>query len=293
MEQQVIKIENENYPSSLRSLRATPKVLHIKGKFLQNEKCFAIVGTRRCSSYGKEVAFNFAKELSRAGVIIVSGLARGIDTMAHKGALAVGGKTIAVLGTGISEKIMYPKENIGLAKEIVDKGGCLMSEYPPETQATKFTFPDRNRIISGISLGVLVVEAKFKSGALITSRYAKQQNKKIFSVPGSIYSLNSKGPHALIKNGAILVEKPTDILKVLGIDNTPSINQTKLNLNNQNNTNEVERTIIQILNESNSDIDEIIEKTHREVAEISSCLSLMEIEGKIKNLGGNIYALVR
>jgi len=293
MEEQVIKIESGAYPNSLKDIKTAPKELHIKGQFLQNEKCFAIVGTRRCSDYGKEVAFHFAKELSKADLIIVSGLARGIDTMAHKGSIEGGGKTIAVLGTGISEKVMYPKENISLAKEIINKGGCLISEYPPETQATRFTFPDRNRIISGLSLGVLVVEAKFGSGALITSRYAKQQNKSIFAVPGNIYSLNSKGPHELIKNGAVLVEKPADILKALNIQPLSTTNQTALTFKTENSTNEIEKSIIQILNESNSDIDEIIEKSHRKVTEISSCLSLMEIEGKIKNLGGNIYALVR
>lgn len=293
MEQEVITIENERYPNRLRSIKETPKTLYIKGQFLQNEKCFAIVGTRRCSSYGKEVAFNFAKELSQAGIVIVSGLARGIDTMAHKGAIEGAGKTIAVLGTGLSEKVMYPKENISLAKEIVNKGGCLISEYPPETQATKFTFPDRNRIISGLSLGVLVVEAKFKSGALITSRYAKQQNKKVFATQGNIYSLNSKGPHELIKNGAILVEKPTDILKSLNIQQFLTTRKMEFSNNIENNSNKIEKSIIQILNENNSDIDEIIEKTQLKAAEISSCLSLMEIEGKIKNLGGNIYTLVR
>ena len=212
-----VKSNSANYPKPLKKLTDCPSTLYFRGKLLQNERCFAIVGTRRCSDYGKEIAFSFAKELTKAGLVIVSGMARGIDTFAHKGALEAGGRTIAVLGTGLAEKTIYPQENLGLAKQILDQSGCLISEYPPEYPGSRYTFPQRNRIIAGLSSGVLVVEAKYKSGALITARYAEKQDKKIFAIPGSIYSLNSKGPHSLIQHGALLVEKPNDILKALNI----------------------------------------------------------------------------
>ena len=209
-----IGIENREYPKLLKKIEDSPKSLYIKGE-IPNGPCFAIVGTRQCSSYGKRIALEIASNLTEAGFIIVSGMARGIDTFAHKGCLEAGGKTIAVLGTGLDEKSIYPKENLTLSHEILEKGGCLISEYAPETSVHKSNFPQRNRIISGLSLGILVIEAKIKSGTLITARWAELQKRKVFATPGSIYSLNSKGPHLLIKKGAILVEKTEDILKEL------------------------------------------------------------------------------
>ena len=221
MEQEIktIKLEDKNYPLLLRKIFNPPKTLYVRGEILRNEKCFAIVGTRRCSEYGKDIAFSIARDLSKAGLTIVSGMATGIDTWAHKGTLDANGRTIAVLGTGIDEKTIYPKENIKLSQKILKNKGCLISEYPAETRGTKFSFPERNRIISGLSLGVLVVEANFGSGALITARYAKEQNKKVFTIPGSIHSINSRGCHDLIKKGAELVENANDVLKELSLPN--------------------------------------------------------------------------
>jgi len=278
-----IKSESADYPKSLKKLSDFPKTLYFRGKPLQNERCFAIVGTRRCSDYGKEIAFSFAKELTKIGLVIVSGMARGIDSFAHKGALSVNGRTIAVLGTGLNENVIYPKENLGLAKEIIDKGGCLISEYAPDISGSRFTFPQRNRIISGLSLGILVVEAKFGSGSLITARHAIKQGKKIFAIPGSVYSANSKGTNDLIKNGAVLVEKPNDILA--------SLNIQQLHLPIQNHKKpKNEQTIENALANGALHIDKIIEQTKLSPQEVSGMLSLMEIENKIKNLGGNIYA---
>jgi len=221
MEQEIktIKLEDKNYPLLLRKIFNPPKTLYIRGGILRNEKCFAIVGTRRCSEYGKDIAFSIARDLSKAGLTIVSGMAMGIDTWAHKGTLDANGRTIAVLGTSIDEKTIYPRENIKLSQKILENKGCLISEYPAKTRGTKFSFPERNRIISGLSLGVLVVEANFGSGALITARYAKEQNKKVFVIPGSIHSINSRGCHDLIKKGAKLVENANDILKELSLPN--------------------------------------------------------------------------
>jgi len=280
-----IETNSANYPKPLKKLPDCPSTLYFRGELLENERYFAIVGTRRCSDYGKEIAFSFAKELTKAGFVIVSGMARGIDSFAHKGALSVNGRTIAVLGTGLNEEVIYPRENLGLAKEIIAKGGCLISEYAPEISGSRFTFPQRNRIISGLSLGILVVEAKFGSGSLITARHAIKQGKKIFAIPGSIYSLNSKGTNDLIKKGAILTEKPNDILKELNVQ--------QLNLPIQpSNKPQTKQPIENVLRNGALHIDKIIELTKLSPQEVSGMLSLMEIENKIKNLGGNIYALV-
>ncbi|MCD6500901.1 DNA-processing protein DprA [bacterium] len=278
-----LKIGDKNYPDLLKKIPDPPKILYIRGELAKNEPCFSIVGTRKCSDYGKELAFSIAQDLAETGITVVSGMARGIDTMAHKGALESGGRTIAVLGTGIDERSIYPQENLKLAKKILKNGGCLISEYPPGTPGIKWNFPERNRIISGISLGVLVVEAKFGSGALITANWAKEQRRKIFAVPGPVHSKNSQGPHSLIKKGAKLVENANDILEEL---NLPKAERKKLKGGSLE-----ENLILKVLKEGSLHIDKIIEKTKLSPQIVSANLSLMEIEGKVKNLGGNTYAL--
>ena len=208
-------ISNSQYPASLKRIDDPPSTLYWRGKFLEPiEQCFAIVGTRHCSDYGKETAFNFSSDLTRAGLTIVSGLALGVDSWAHKGALEASqaSRTVAVLGTGLAEAAFYPQENLKLARQILKQGGCLISELANETAGSHFTFPRRNRIIAAISLGVLVVEAKIKSGSLITANWAKKYRKPVFAVPGSIHNSNSKGCHILIKQGHKLAESASDIL---------------------------------------------------------------------------------
>lgn len=285
-----IDIKSELYPSILKKIPSQPSTLYIRGEMLPDENCFGIVGTRRCSDYGKEIAFSFAKELAGNGLTIISGIARGIDTFAHKGALEAMGRTIAVLGTGLDEKSIYPQENLGLARKILESNGCLISEYPAGTHGSRFTFPQRNRIISGLSLGILVVEAKFGSGALITAKLAKKQGRKVFAVPGLIQSKNSQGPHYLIKQGAMLVTKPEDILKELKIEQLPLTRSSPQSVGGEN---ETENKILEILKCGNLHIDEIIEKTKLSSHVVSASLSLMEIENKLKNLGENVYALSR
>jgi len=286
IEIQEIKINDRNYPKLLKKIKGAPKVLYYIGKIKPEENCFAIVGTRRFSHYGKEMASEMAGDLADAGLTIVSGLAPGIDTFSHLTTLERKGRTIAVVGTGLDEKSIFPKENIKLARKIVETGGCLISEYPPGTRGTHFTFPQRNRIISGLSLGVLVVEAKEKSGALITADYARKQNRKVFAVPGPIYSSNSKGCHYLIKKGAKLVENANDILQELDLFSlTPKTEQVGKT--------EEENLIIGVLREEALYVDRIIEKTELPAAVVASTLAILEISGKVKNLGGNIYALSR
>ncbi len=283
-----VPLNHSKYPPELKKLTDAPSALYFRG-ILPNwtkENLFAMVGTRKCSDYGKEIAYSFAKELSQAGLIIISGMARGIDTFSHKGTLATNARTIAVLGTGLDEKTIYPQENLGLAKEILEKGGCLLSEYPPTYPGNKYTFPHRNRIISALSLGTLVVESKYRSGSLITARHAIKQGKKVMAIPGSIFSQNSQGPHFLISQGATLVEKPSQILKELELSPT----QTK-SVGQINRANPDEQQIIKVLDKGSLHIEKIIEQTNLAPQKVSSLISLMEIKGIIKSLGANVFII--
>ncbi|MGC9031502.1 MAG: DNA-processing protein DprA [Minisyncoccia bacterium] len=281
---QKIYFEDKNFPEILKKIKNPPKVLYFMGKIFPKENCFAIVGTRNCSDYGKTIAFNFAKDLSLCGLTIVSGLARGIDTFAHLGAIEIKKRTIAILGTGLDEKSFYPKTNLKLAKKILELGGCLISEYPPGQMGTKYTFPQRNRIISGISLGALIIEAKIKSGALITGNFAKKQGRKLFAIPGSIFSKNSQGCHFLIKKGAILAENPNDILKELNI----KISKRK---KIEQNLSKEEKAILDILASGPKTIEEILEKTKIDLQKVLTILSIFEIDGKVKNIGNDVFSL--
>lgn len=210
----IIYQAEENYPEKFRQIYVPPAKLYILGdEKICNQPSVAIIGCRQASDYGKKVAFRFAYELAKHGIVITSGLARGIDTCAHLGAVKADGQTIAVLGSGFGH--IYPTENKELCKEIIQKGGVILTEYAPESKPEKMHFPARNRLISGISNGVLVVEAQEKSGALITVDYALEQGKEIFVIPGNITSHNSDGTNELIKQGAKLVTKVEDILEEL------------------------------------------------------------------------------
>lgn len=282
----IVKFQNKNYPKLLKESKKAPRTLYYRGILKPEETCFAIVGTRMCSDYGKQVALEIAGDLTEAGLTIVSGLAPGIDTFAHQAVVEKKNRTIAVLGTGIDEASIYPKSNLKLAEKILETGGCLLSEYPPGTPGSKITFPQRNRIISGLSLGVLVVEAKEKSGALITAEWARKQGRKVFAVPGQIYSLNSKGCHFLIKKGAKLIENANDILKEL---NLPS--QKKHLQQNILGENREENLILETLKEEPLDVNRIIERTKLSAQKTASTLAILEIKGKVRNLGGNTFAL--
>ena len=279
-----IKIEDPDYPKSLKEIKNPPKVLYYKGTLpTENETLFAIVGARINSPYGKQVALSITQDLAEAGLTIVSGLAPGIDTFCHTATVELKKKTIAVLGTGIDEKSLFPKSNLALSRKIVAEGGCLLSEYAPGTSGTRFTFPQRNRIIAGLSIGTLVVEAKEKSGALITAEFAKKQGKKVFAIPGPIYSSTSKGCNQLLKQGAILVENTNDILKALNI-----VEVKKSEITGEN---KQEILILQALKEEALYIDKIIKATKLPTATVSGALAILEIKGKVRNLGANIWSL--
>ena len=282
---QSITIEDKDYPESLKKIPDAPKVLYYRGNFVAEESRFSIVGTRRPSPYGQQATLQIVGQLAQAGLTIVSGMAPGIDTFSHRTCVENKKRTIAILGTGLDEKSIYPQQNLELAKKIIENGGCLISELPPGTHGSKFTFPRRNRIISGLSLGVLIVEAKEKSGSLITAEYAKIHRKKIFAVPGPIFSSNSKGPNNLIKSGAKLVENASDVLEELGIESF-DFTRDKLSAENLE-----EKLILTALKEESLYIDAIIEKTKLNAPVVASTLALMEISGTIRNLGGNVYSL--
>jgi len=280
-----VDIQDKEYPKLLKEIKNAPEILYYRGSLPQVEpRGFAIVGTRRYSHYGKQAALEIAGDLAEAGLTIVSGLAPGIDTFCHLATIERKQKTIAVLGTGLDEKSIYPKSNLKLARKIIETGGCLISEYPPGSRGTKFTFPQRNRIIAGLSVGVLVVEAKERSGALITAQWALKYKRKVFAIPGSIYSSNSRGCHFLIKNGAKLVENANDILAELSLPNIKRGGYISGESAEEN-------LILGTLKEGALGIDNIIEKTKLPAATVASTVAILEIKSKIRNLGNNIYAI--
>lgn len=292
-EVKTIDINNKNYPELLKKITNPPKVLYFRGEIFPEENCFAVVGTRRCSSYGKQMASEIAGDLAESGLTIVSGLAPGIDTAAHQAAVERKKRTIAVLGTGVDNKSIYPRENLKLAEEILKNNGCLISEYPPGTPGSKFTFPQRNRIISGLSTGILVVEAKEKSGALITADWARKQQRKIFAVPGNVHSLNSKGCHFLIKRGAKLTENAYDVLRELSSPKELNLPHLTSEAKQRPGETKEENLVLETLKEGSLYVDKIIEKTSLPAPIVAGTLANLEIQGKVKNLGGNIYALAR
>ncbi len=212
---EIVTLRSENYPKSLKMIDDPPPILYVRGE-IQSRDAFslAVVGTRRMTPYGRRQTERLVTALARTGLTIVSGLALGIDSVAHRTALDVGGRTLAVLGSGLLR--LYPPENTDLAKRIVDSGGAVISELPPLHESAKWTFPQRNRIVSGLSLGILVVEAPLRSGAMISARMAGEQGRDIFAVPGSIEADASRGTNQLIRDGAYLVDSMDDIMNVLG-----------------------------------------------------------------------------
>ncbi len=211
---QTIIIKNKDYPKLLKKIYDPPQKLYIAGELKKEEKYpLAIVGTRKISNYGQQMTRLFAEALAEAGITIISGLALGVDGLAHQIALEKKARTIAVLGSGLN--IIYPPTHQKLAQEIVKSGGAVISEYSPNTGPTKKTFPARNRIISGLSLGVLVIEAPLRSGALITARTAIEQGREVFVIPGRINDFNSEGCNYLIKMGARLVTNPEEIIETI------------------------------------------------------------------------------
>ena len=282
----LLLLENGEYPTLLKEVPHAPLGIYQLGEYDFQAPAVAIVDTRKCSIYGKSAAEKLSRELVESGITIVSGLAYGIDTFSHFSALNAKGKTIAVMGTGLDN--IFPNTNKKLSEKIKENG-CLISEYPLSAPALKHHFPERNRIISGLSLGVLVIEAPLKSGALITTRFALEQNREVFAIPGSIFSKSSEGANELIKAGAKLVNNVNDILIEL---NLPLA--IKENSVNNESLNEIERKIIEVLNKSEKslNVDEIISLTDLDITTINQNLTFLELKNLIQQ-NANGYTLKR
>jgi len=283
---EIIKKSSRDYPKILKEIHNAPKQLYVRGGLPKDHNLnFAIVGTRAASEYGKTLAFKIAKELAELGFNIVSGLALGIDTQAHLGALEGKGRTTAVMGSAIDDNSIYPSENLNLVKKIISSGGAVISEYEPGTKSEIWFFPERNRIISGLSRGVLVIEAPEKSGALITARLALEQNREVFAIPGSIFSKNSLGANNLIKSGAKMVTTVDDILEELNLTDL----KTEEGIKEEENLTEKEKIILNIIEKEPIHIDKICKMSKMTAGQVLSIVSVLEIGGIIKNIGGGKF----
>jgi len=278
----IISFLDKDYPEELKKVYYPPLIIYYRGNLeVLKKRKIGIIGTRKPTKYGREVAYEFSKKITKHGIVITSGGARGIDTIAHKGSIDADGETICVLGSGID--VVYPPENKRIFKEI-EKRGIILSEYPPGTKPFSHHFPMRNRIIAGLSELILVVEAGEKSGTFITVKWALEMGKDIFVIPGEIYSPKSKGPNFLLKQGAIPATEPSDILSFMGIEEKEKQRELKLE--------EKEKKIFDYLKEkSKANIDEMKENLKIETGEILSILLSLEIKGVIRNEGQGFYSL--
>ena len=283
----VLVYEDPLYPARLKEIYDYPPVLYVRGNLpVQDEPCLAIVGTRRPTIYGRQVTEEIVADLARSKITIVSGLARGIDSVAHRAAMDAGGKTIAVFASGLD--IVYPGENAKLAQAIMEHGAVL-SEHPLGAKPKPENFPLRNRIMSGLSLGVLVVEAGERSGALITAHQAVEQNREVFAIPGSILSPASQGTNRLIQEGAKLVRNYTDILQELNL--TIVVQQAEIKEFSP--ADEAESAILKQLSSEPSHIDEICRRSGLAMPEVSSTLAMLELKGIARQVGSMNYVLAR
>ena len=283
----VLTWENPAYPRILHEIPAPPPVLYVKGTLTEEDDwAVAVIGTRRASSYGREATRRLTRALARNGITIVSGMARGIDGEAHKAALEAGGRTIAVFGCGIDH--IYPPEHRKLAEQIVAHG-AVVSDYPLGTPPEGKNFPPRNRIISGLSLGVLVVEAGIRSGALITVDYAAEQGRDVFAVPGSILARNSAGVNTLIQEGAKLVLNGEDVLEELNL--TMAVEQTQARQALP--ANETEGALLSHLSAEPTHVDKLQQQVELPIAQVTSTLALMELKGMVRQSGSMKYIIAR
>jgi DNA processing protein len=298
----ILLLDDGVYPSLLREINDPPITLYVKGNWAEclDQPCIAMVGSRRCSTYGQNTALMLARDLAQRGVTIVSGLARGIDAAAHRGALEAGGKTVAVMGTGID--LVYPRDHRKLAQEILESGGALVSEFPLQTPPAPQNFPYRNRVISGLSLGVVLVEAAENSGSLITARLAMEQNREVFAVPGNITSRNSFGTNYLIKGaGAKLVQAWQDIATELPPEIAatllppPPAKSDEKNLTEQlelvpNDLTATEHAVWKLLStDEPAHIDALAETSKLSIQELTGTLLALEMRELIRQLPGKCF----
>lgn len=279
----VITIVSDNYPELLKNTTEPPTVLYYRGNVkLLNSNCVAIVGTRRISRYGSDVTKNFSAALAKQGLTIVSGLCDGVDTAAHVSCVEAGGKTIAVLGSGLNE--IYPATNTNLAKKIIESGGLIISEYKPNEKPRTFYFPVRNRIIAGLSKAVLITEATLKSGSMHTKNYALEYGREVFAVPGRITDIYSEGCNMIIQNCQTAIAlSPKTILDFFGkkfVENKKDIVQLGL----------LDELILSIIDVNEVHYEEILAKSKVDSKTLNTCLMRLELKGIIKKLSGNFYS---
>jgi DNA processing protein len=284
---EVLTWDNQAYPRRLREITQPPPVLYMRGSLLpQDEWGVAVVGTRRLTAYGRQVTEELGSALAQHGATLVSGLARGIDAVAHQAAINAGGRTLAVMGCGLDT--IYPPEHRRLADQIIENG-ALLSDYGPGVPPEAQNFPPRNRIISGLSLAVVVVEAGLTSGALITARFAADQGRDVFATPGGIYAPQSKGCNRLIQDGAQLYMQPQDVLASLELEKAPAFRSARQELP----VDALEARLVNLLSQEPLHVDEIRQLLSLPVEQVSASLTMLELKGFVRNLGGMQYVAAR
>ena len=290
IESQGIKIltwGDHEYPSRLKEIDQPPPVLYIRGEYLPDDLfAVAIVGTRKVTPYGRQVTEEIASYLAANGMTVVSGLARGVDAIAHQSALRAGGRTIGILGSGVDK--IYPPEHRGLADQMMERG-AIISDYAVSTPPEASNFPPRNRIISGLSLAVVVIEAAETSGALITAEFAAEQGREVFAVPGSILAPQSKGTNRLIQNGALPLLTPADLMQALDIHRIGEQKSARKILP----MDETEAKVLNVLGREPLHVDEIRNQSGLPIEKISATLALMELKGMVRQVGGMNYVAMR
>ena len=279
---QIVDIHSKLYPEQLREIAKPPKKLYCSGRLeLLSRKCVSVVGSRRYSLYGKQTALMIGRHLGRTELVTVSGLASGIDTFAHTGALESNGDTIAVLGTGMNQ--IYPKKNRDLQHQI-ESCGLVISEYEDEFRGNRYSFPARNRIISGLSRCVVVVEAGVSSGALITAQYAGEQGRIVYAVPGNINSQFSLGTNLLIRDGAVPLVVIDDLMRDMGIEKPKEVEQEKESLGGD------EKQVLEVIAQNDGvHVNEIAHILNKNIGKVSAIITVLEIKGWVVSAAGKIH----
>ena len=281
----IIEFEDKLYPENLKKIDNPPKKIYANGNVeILNSNCISIIGSRKNTKYGEKWCEKFVKEFIKYDLKIVSGMALGIDEIAHSSAIKYGGKTIAVLPSGL-EKV-YPRENLNLYNQIILNGGCVISEYEPEVEAISKRFLERNRIVSGLSIATVVVEAAYRSGTSVTAKMAQRQGRDVFCIPGSLDNPKSIGTNNLIKEFAKIAISPEDIINNYNFFHKKEVTQNILNVEE---VPKEYREIYSLITEVPININEITKKCHLELKEVSSRLTMLELDEKIVKLPGNMY----
>ena len=293
----ILEITDKYYPEQLKNIKRPPKKLYVLGDVtILNNKGIAIVGSRCCTEYGEKAATFFAKELTNQNLNIISGLAKGIDSCAHRGCISENGKTIAVLGCGFNN--LYPKENKDLFDEIIKKGGAIVSEYAPSVEPSSDRFRKRNRIVSGLSVATLIIEAAYRSGTTITARYTKEQGKPVFCIPSSIENNKGIGTNEMLKSGALLATNIDDILINCNLPKIDEVKEEKIkkevySIQPKIKVSKKYKDIYDILENEPLNTNQICKKINISINELNSKLLFMEMEGLVKRVAGNSYIKIQ